>query len=141
FAVTVTSPDGTPHGVVTITEGGQTVMSAQLLDGAATFAHPSVAPGQHAYVATYVPADQTFAGSASAARSIAVTDTVPAATTTTALTAGASGRTVSLTATVAASSGTPSGAAQFTEDGILIGSVPLTSGSAALTRPAVAAGL
>ncbi|WP_345523768.1 Ig-like domain repeat protein [Nocardioides conyzicola] len=140
FAVAVGSVDGVPQGTVEITEGGEPVLSAELVDGAATFALPDAEPGQHAYVATYVPVDDTFGGSASPARSITVTDVAPAATTTTGLTAVAAGRTVTLTAVVGASSGTPVGAVQFREDGVVVDSVPLASGSAVLSRTGVAAG-
>ncbi|GAA4716623.1 hypothetical protein GCM10023349_40490 [Nocardioides conyzicola] len=140
FAATVTSPDGVPTGEVQLSEGGAVVTSGVLDAGTVSVALPGVSKGEHTYVATYVPADDSFAGSASAARTVTVTGPVPGTATTTGLTAGAVRRTVSLKATVAASTGTPAGTVQFLQDASVVGSAPVTAGAASLTLPAVAAG-
>jgi Big-like domain-containing protein len=140
FVATVTSPDGVPTGAVELREGGALVTTGVLSGGSATVALPGVAKGAHTYVATYVPADDSFVGSASAATTVNVTGPAPGAATTTGLTVGVVRRTVSLKATVAASTGTPVGSVQFKDGTTVVGSATLVAGSASLTLPGVAAG-
>lgn len=141
----VTSPDGVPSGVVTITEGGVPVASGTGTvnpAGRAIFSIPNIPTGSHNYVAHYgyTAAGSQFAASSSQPVTLQVSNVAPAAATSTSLTAGVSRRTVSLQASVSSASGTPTGSVQFREDGIAVDLVPLVNGSATLTRDAVAAG-
>ncbi|WP_193611590.1 Ig-like domain repeat protein [Nocardioides lijunqiniae] len=127
--VEVTSPDGTPTGAVELREGDTLLDTVTLADGGATLDVTDVAPGQHAYTATYVPADAVaFAGSTSAERTV----TVAPVATRTALTASAEGRTVTLGAEVTSGYGTPAGEVVLREGSTVLGTVELEDGEAAL---------
>ncbi len=142
FDVTVTSPDGTPDGTVSIMEGGTTVASATVTGGHASVTRAPVADGSHTYTAvfTWTGTGDQFAPSTSPSATVTVSTVVPAATTTTQLTATAVRRTVTLHATVASGAGTPGGAVQLLQDGVVVDTVPLVSGQATATRTAVSAG-
>ncbi len=143
FDVRVTSPDGAPEGIVTITEGGTTVVTAVVTGGRATFDHAPVADGSHTYVATfdYTGAGDQFGPSSSPQVSVQVTSVAPAATTTTTLSVQAVRRTVTLRAVVATTAaGVPGGSVRFSQDGVVVDTVALTAGVATSTRSEVAAG-
>ena len=142
FDVRVTSPDGVPSGLVAITENGLQKTTAVVEAGRATFTLPSVPTGAHTYVATYDynAAGDQFAASSSQPVTVQVSNVDPAVDTSTTLTAAATRRTVTLTAGVSSTGGTPVGSVQFAEDGIAFPAVPLVNGAATLTRNAVAAG-
>ena len=143
FDVRVTSPDGAPEGIVTITEGGTTVVTAVVTGGRATFDHAPVADGSHTYVATfdYTGAGDQFGPWSSPQVSVQVASVAPAATTTTTLSVQAVRRTVTLRAVVATTAaGVPGGSVRFSQDGVVVDTVALTAGVATSTRSEVAAG-
>ena len=91
-------------------------------------------PGDHTYTATFVPSDtQRYDGSTSPSRTATVTAPPVAKVTTTGLTATPTGRSVSLTASVTATPGTPVGTVQFRDGSTVVATVTLASGSASTT--------
>jgi len=128
---------GSPAGVVEFREGSTLVGTAAVVSGTARLTLPGVTPGSHSYRATYVPSTPgTVAGSVSAARSTTVAPTV----TTTILSAGVDGRSVTLAAAVTATGGSPVGTVDFLDGDILVGTTPLLAGTAAVTLAGVAPG-
>ena len=113
----VTGP-GTPAGTVEFREGAALVGSKALSGGVASLALPSVAAGDHSYVATFVPTvSAAYAGSASDAQAV---DVARVATATT-LTATVTGQSVLLSSAVTAASGTLTGSVQFREGTTVVG--------------------
>ena len=89
--------------------------------------------GTHTYTAQY-PGDTNYSALAFGSVTVTVTGASTASTTTlTAPANGAYGTTVSLSATVTGSGGTPSGSVAFYDGATSLGSSPLASGTAALS--------
>ena len=134
-AIAVSSGIGAPGGTVTLLSNGVPVAAATLVSGQASISVSSLDAGSHALTAQY-SGDGGFAGSSSPA----VVHTVNPASTSTALTSSPNpsraGQAVTFTATVntiAPGLGTPAGSVQFLREGVVIGSAPLTGGTARLT--------
>jgi len=113
--------DGAITGSVTFTEGGTTLGSGTVnASGVITIAVNTLTVGPHSIVATYA-GNTNYAGSASAVLSQVVQQTA----TTTTVSAGSpgslSGKSVTLTATVASASGIPSGTVSFLDNGVSLG--------------------
>lgn len=71
--VRVATDGGAPSGTVELRDGDTVVGTRTLSDGAASVVLTSVAPGDHAYRATFVPTDATtYDGSSSAVRGVTV---------------------------------------------------------------------
>ncbi|MFE3938041.1 Ig-like domain-containing protein, partial [Streptomyces goshikiensis] len=134
--VTATSPGaGTPTGTITFKDGGTTLGTGTLVSGIATFTVSSLSVNPHTLTAAY-GGDINFDVSASPN----VTYVVAKAATSTVLTAAPSssvfGQSVTLTATVTATSpgaGTPTGTVTFKDGGTTLGTVTLVSGVATFT--------
>src|SRR5262249_44152086 len=141
FTATVSGAGATPSGTVTFKDGGNAIGSGSL-DGSghATLTTSQLAAGNHAISATY-GGDATHATSISPT----LTQTGGENATTTALQAapnpGSSGAPVTLTATVSAAGGTPTGAVTFKDGAAILGTVTLNgSAQAVLTVSSFAGG-
>jgi hypothetical protein len=147
--VTANSPStATPTGTVGFTSNGTTISGCGSVSlngsGQATCTLSGAGNGTYSLVATYSPSSSNFVSSTSST----VNQVVGAATTTTTVTSSTGGSSnlgaaVTFTATVTASSGTPTGTVSFTANGSAIAgctSVTLNSGSATCTTSALAAG-
>ena len=134
FVVSVVPDSGTgvPTGAVTLMGGGSAVGTATLSGGTAAVVVSSLGVGGHALTADYA-GDGNFSASVSGA----VTETIGAASTATALTVSpttaATGQPVTLTATVTSPWATPIGAVTFSAGGSSIGTASLSGGMATLT--------
>jgi hypothetical protein len=145
FTVTVsaTAPGaGTPTGTVTFNDGSTVLGTATLSARKATFTTASLAAGPHVITVAY-SGDANFLGSTSAA----ITETVNSqtqATTTTTLAANPTtvvyGQSVSFTAGVSASSGTPTGTVTFMDGSTPLGTAALSAGQASLAVASLSAG-
>nr|WP_246415959.1 Ig-like domain repeat protein [Nocardioides luti] len=141
LTIDVTSPDGVPGGTVAVLEDGAEVGAVALVDGHAVLALTNLSPGAHRYTASYSDPTGTFRGSASPTREITVPTVPSTATTSTTLVADVVRRTVTLTGTVTSPTGAPEGALQLSDDGVVIGSVPVgPGGTGRLVLDAVTAG-
>ena len=128
---------GAVAGSVTFREGGDVVGTGTVSAGVATTTLTDVATGTHTYTATFTPTDPAEqAGSVSPNH----TATVVATPTTTDLATSVAGQTVTLTGSVTTADGSLAGKVEFREGSTLVGTMPLASGSAALTLSDVAPG-
>jgi carboxylesterase type B len=125
FTAIVASGTGVPTGTVTFTNNGNPMGSATLNSSLATVTVAFGHAGKHVIVASYV-GNSNFGGS-----NATLTFTVNPATTTTTLASSANpalvGQSVTFTATVTATSGTPTGTVTFTNNGTLMGTATLNS--------------
>ncbi|HEY6291622.1 MAG TPA: Ig-like domain repeat protein [Terriglobia bacterium] len=129
FTATVTSTGGTPTGTVTFKDGSTTLGTGTLSSGKATFAISTLSVASHSITAVYGGAG-SFLGSTSAA----LTQTVNAATSSTAVASSLNpstyGQSVTFTATVTSSGGTPTGTVTFKDGSTTLGTGTLSSGKA-----------
>src|SRR5208282_3632792 len=131
FTATVNSGAGTVTGTVTFEDGSTTLGSATLAAGSATFASASLTQGSHTLTAVY-GGNTNFGASTSAN----YTQTVIQATTTlltSSINPAFIGQSVSFTATVSGSPGTPTGTVIFLDGSASLGSATLAAGSAVFT--------
>jgi len=139
FTATVKpATSGTPTGTVTFKDGTTTLGTGTLSGGKATFTTSALALGSHSITASYA-GDTNFTASTSAA----LTQTVkPASSTTVASSLNPStfGQAVTFTATVTATSGTPTGMVTFKDGTTTLGTGTLSGGKAMLTTSTLAAG-
>ncbi len=141
FTATVVATSGTATGTVTFKEGVATLGTGTLNgSGIATFSTSSLAVGSHSITASY-GGDANVLGSTSGAQ----TATVALASSSTALTLSASsvtvGSSVTLTATVGGSVGTPIGTVTFFDGGTTLGTGSLNgAGVATLSTSALTVG-
>ena len=121
FTANVSATGGTPTGTVTFNDG-TTQLGTSTLDGSgnASLSTSALTGGGHSITASYA-GDTNFAGSTSSA----VAQTVKQAASTTLISStvnpGAYGQSVTLTATVSASSGTPTGTVTFADGSTTLG--------------------
>ncbi len=128
---------GTPSGTVSFFDGTAVLGTRTLSGGQATLASASLAVGVHTITAVF-GGDGNFSGSTSGA----LIQTVNKASTTTSLSAGRCG--ITLTATVspvAPGAGTPSGTVSFFDGTTGIGTRTLSGGQATLATASLAVGL
>ena len=129
FTATVTSSGGTPTGTVTFKDGVTTLGTVTLTGGVATYATSAQVLNGHNITAVY-GGDTNFATSTSSA----LTQTVNQASASTALTSGTNpstyGQSVTFTATVTSSGGTPTGTVTFKDGATTLGIGALISGTA-----------
>jgi hypothetical protein len=140
FAATVTSTSGTPTGNVTFKDGTTSLSGPLPLSGnTAAYSTSTLASGPHSITAVY-SGDSNFAGSTSAALTQTVLNT-----TSTVLSSkpnpSAPGQLVTITATINANSGTPTGTITFNDGATPLSSpVPLSAGSATYKTSSLALG-
>jgi hypothetical protein len=127
--VTLTSGSGTPTGTVTFKRGGAALGPGTLAAGAATFSTAALPVGMSSITASY-PGDAFFAP----VNSAVLSQKVNKAATTTSLSSSSSsftyGNTVTLTATVSATAGTPTGSVTFKDGATSLGTAPVVAGVA-----------
>jgi hypothetical protein len=133
---------GVPGGTVTFLDGTTTLAMVRMSGGVATFQTTSLAIGTHSLSAVW-HGDSNNIGSTSSV----VTETVNSAgktTSTTALQSSADpsvyGQSVTFTATVTGSGGTPTGTVTFLNGTATLGSSTLSNGTATWTTSALAPG-
>jgi hypothetical protein len=138
-SVTVTPPgSGTPTGTVTFTDGATTLGTGTLSAGQATFATSSLVQGSHSITAVY-GGDAKFGGSTSAP----LNQTVLVATTTNVISSAnpsVPNQSVTFTATVSASSGTPTGTVTFKDGSNALGTAMLAGSQATFSTSALGPG-
>ncbi len=136
LTASVSASSGTPTGTVTFYANGTQLGTGTLSSGKATYKWTTTGKSAGTYTIDAVYAGTTgFNGSTSS--NISVTLAVPSVSTTTTLTSSPAnpitiGSTVTLTATVKAGSGTPTGTVTFYANGEALGTVTLSSGKAVL---------
>jgi hypothetical protein len=132
FTATVSSPGGTPTGMVNFSVDSGTAVSEPLSGGVATFSTATLGTGNHTITATYL-GDTNFNGSGP----VSLTQNVKQGSTGTTLAASPNpstpGQAVTFTATVTVVSGTgtPPGVVTFKDGGTTLGTGTLTPGGIA----------
>jgi hypothetical protein len=143
LTATVTATSGNPTGSVTFFDGGTSLGSGTISSGVAALQLTSLTAGVHNLTAQYA-GNTNFAASASS--SVAETVNAPAAaTTTTSLAASPNPATtnqaVTLTATVTATSGKPTGSVTFFDGSTSLGSGTIGSGVASVQLSTLSVGV
>ncbi|HEX7830282.1 MAG TPA: Ig-like domain repeat protein, partial [Thermoanaerobaculia bacterium] len=139
LTATVTSTGGTPTGNVTFYDGATNLGTSALVSGVATLATSSLAIGPHTLTASYTGATGFLPSNSSS-----VAETITKAATSLGLGSSqnpaALGASVTFTATVTATVGTPAGSVTFLDGASPLGTVALTGGVATLTTSALTGG-
>jgi hypothetical protein len=140
FTATVTGSGGTPTGTVQFLDGATPIGTGTLSGGSTSIQNSSLSAGNHTITANY-SGDANFATSTGTFNQT-VNKTLTPATTTVISSKNPSnfGDTVTFTATVTGSGGTPTGAVQFFVNGNSIGSATVTGGVASITDSSLPGG-
>jgi Big-like domain-containing protein len=138
FTATVTAV-GTPTGSVTFRDGTTTLGTGTLSAGQATFSTSTLAVGSHSITAAY-QGDATFDASTSSALTQNVVGVPSSTSVTSSLNPATAGQSVTFTATVTSTSGTPTGNVTFFDGAAAIGSGTLSAGQATFSTASLIAG-
>ena len=131
FTATVSSSAGTPTGSVTFYDGSTSLGTGALSSGTAALAISSLSAATHTITATY-GGGGNFQSGTSPALSQVVNRANTITTLTSSLNPSTYGRSVTLTATVRSSAGTPTGSVTFYDGATALGTGTLSNGTAAL---------
>ncbi len=140
FTATVSAGIGTPTGVVTFSDGAALLGTGTLVNGQTAMTTSALTLGSHPVTASYSGAG-VFAPSASPVVTEAVSASPSATLLTVNPTATTYGDPVTLSATVTAGTGTPTGTVTFRDGATVIGTTSLVIGQASLTTNALTAGI
>ncbi|HVG24671.1 MAG TPA: M36 family metallopeptidase [Thermoanaerobaculia bacterium] len=139
LTATVTASAGTPTGNVTFFDGATNLGTAALASGTASLSTSSLTVGAHNLTAAYAGAPGFLASNAAPVaqtiNKIATTLTLLSS-----LNPSNSGNPVTFTATVSATSGSPTGSVTFLDGATPLGSIALTSGVATFTTSTLTGG-
>ncbi|MGB8839964.1 MAG: Ig-like domain repeat protein [Aliidongia sp.] len=135
----ISGTGGTPTGNVVFLAGGTQIGVGTIVTGSATLATSQIPAGNNSLVAVY-SGDSNFAASTS----VSLAQTVTAAATVTTLTSSQNpsiaGHSVTLSANVTSSVGTPSGSVTFLDGSTVLGISSLASGATSFTTAALTSG-
>ena len=139
--VAVTAPgSGSPSGTVTFYDNGTSIGTAPPSGGGSAMLTVSFGQGSHSITAQYA-GDSSFNGSAlSGATALTVNKLATTTTLAANINPSAYGQSVTLTAGVSSTTGTPTGTVTFYDGGSSIGTGTLSSGSASLTVASLGVG-
>ena len=138
FTATVNGTGGTPTGTVTFLDGSTALGPGTLISGVANFTTTTLIPGTHSITASY-GGDANFAVSASPS----VSQVVNGKATTIALVSSfnpSAGQSVTFTATVSGTGGTPTGTVKFSDGTTSLGTLTLNAGVATFVATTLVAG-
>jgi len=127
------SATGSPSGTVTFNVDGADVGTATLAGGSSSLSLSNLSVGSHPVVVTYA-GDTGFDGSTSATSTQQVTRAVTTTALSTTPNPSRPDDTVTLSAAVSSSGGTPAGTVTFWEGATNLGTVALSSGSGSLPK-------
>ncbi len=131
---------GTPGGMVRFFDGATLVGSSALISGGASLTTAGLAAGAHSIRATY-DGDASFeSGSGSASHTVNSASATPSIAIASNRNPSSVGQSVTLTAALSMTAGPVTGMVQFYDGAALVGTSTITSGSAAFTTTAFAAG-
>jgi hypothetical protein len=138
--VTITAPgNGIPSGSITFLDGATTLGTSTLNGSQATFSTAALSLGTHSITAKYAGTSQL-----KEATSLALEQTIIASGASLALTSSknpsVSGDSVTFTATLAGSSGVPTGTVTFSEGAIVLGTSSISGSTAVLSTSTLKAG-
>src|SRR5208282_2656678 len=139
FTAAVTASAGTPTGTVIFYDSSAAIGSATLAGGSASISVSSLAAGSQPITAAY-QGSGGFAPSTSAVLTQVVNGVATATTITSSPDPSSYGQTVTFTAAVTSSAGTPTGTVIFYDSSAEIGSATLSGGSASISVSSLTAG-
>ncbi len=140
FTATVTASSGTPTGTVTFNDGSTAIGTGTLSGGVATLTTSTLTLGTHPITAVY-GGTTAFSGSTSAVLNEIIALITSTTTVTSSLNPSGPGAAVTFTATVTASSGTPTGTVTFKDGATVLGTGTLNAaGQTTLTTSTLALG-
>ena len=139
FTASVSGTGATATGTVTFKDGAATLGTGTLAGGQATFATAALSVGSHAITAVY-GGDSNFTTSTSPTLTQNVTTTTSATALASSANPSAAGDSVTFTATVTGTGGTPSGTVTFKDGATTLGTGTLSGGQATYTTSALTAG-
>jgi hypothetical protein len=139
LTATVTSSGGIPGGTVTFRNGSTTLGTGTLKAGVATFTIATLTAGSNSITAVYA-GSADFAGSTSAKLVQTVNQAVTATFIISSMNPSTFGQSVTFTATVISSGGTPTGTVTFEDGSTTLGTGTLSSGEAKFTTSTLAVG-
>jgi hypothetical protein len=140
FTATVTSGEGTPGGTVTFKAGTTSIGTGTLSSGKASLTISSLGGGTHSITAVY-DGTSNFAGSTSPAITQTVNKAATTSTVTSSIHPSSYHQSVTFTAKVTSTGGTPAGTVTFKNSGVALGTVTLNaSGVATLSTNALTVG-
>jgi hypothetical protein len=138
-AAIASTTTGTPTGTVAFKDGTTTIASAGVTAGKASFTTSTLALGGHSLTAVYSGSGQFLTSTSSV-----LTQDVDKAATTTAVVSSLNpstyGKSVTFTATVTSSFGTPTGTVTFKNGSTVLGDVALSAGKAEFAISTLAVG-
>jgi hypothetical protein len=138
---TLTSTAGTPTGTVYFMDGTNTLGSAVLSSGSASYSATALAVGTHTITARY-SGDSSFVTVTSTAQTVTITLITPSVALTATPTTAQVGTAITLSATVTGTGATPSGTVKFLDGTTVLSTFTLagTSGVATYSATALAVG-
>jgi len=140
YAAVKSATSGTPTGTVTFKDGTTIIGTGALSLGHAKIATLKLTVGTHPLTAVY-NGDANFTGGNSAVLNFVTSKAATSTAVVSSLNPSKGGSAVTFTATVKSSTtGTPTGSATFKDGATILATVTLTSGKAAFTTSALAAG-
>lgn len=139
FTATVTSGAGTPTGTVTFKDGTTTLGTGTLSGGTAAFTTAALAGGTHSITAVY-GGSANFATSTSAVLKQTVNKAATTSKVTSSVNPSAYHQSVTFTAKVTSSGGTPAGTVSFKDGTTVLATKTLSGGSATYATAALAVG-
>lgn len=139
FTATVSSSAGTPTGTATFQDGSTILGSIALSSGQATFSTSSLAVGSHSITVVY-GGDPNFTGSTSVAVPVSVTTASSSTSLSSSSPDTGFGQSVTFTAAVSSSVGSPSGTVTFMDGSTALGTGTLSNGQATFTTSSLAVG-
>ena len=137
FTATVSALVGTPIGSIAFKDGATTLLNTTLSNGAATYSTSSLAVGSHTITAVY-GGSTNFAASTSAGLIQSVNNNSTALSSS--LNPSTFGQLITFTATVSASTGTPTGAVTFKDGTTTLGVGTLSGGMATYVTSSLSIG-
>lgn len=139
LTATVTAASGTPTGNVTFFDGVTNLGTVALAGGVATLNTSSLSVGAHSLTASYA-GDPGFLPSTSATLAQTISKVATAVAVGSSVNPSNIGDPVTFTATVTATSGTPTGSVTFLDGATPVGTVALTAGVAQWTTSSLTGG-
>lgn len=139
ITATVTAAGGTPTGTVTFFDGATNLGTVALSGGAASLVTSSLTVGLHTLTATY-SGDATHLPSSSPSYSQTISKIATSVGLLSSVNPSAAGQSVTFTATVSATSGTPGGSIAFKDGASTLATVALVGGMASYTTSALTGG-
>ncbi|WP_449396272.1 putative Ig domain-containing protein [Devosia riboflavina] len=132
FAVAVSATAGTPDGQVVVTIDGTDQPAVSLMGGEASLAYTFTTSGSHSVSVRYLGSENFAAATATLAGGVTAAGAASEISLSSSADTPIYGQPVTVTAVVSSTVAPPTGQVTFSRNGVGLGTVPLTNGSASL---------